>query len=440
MSFDPSFGFGMMQGGGSYGGPLAMQRMRDPRNAYARELIKAGVDTSPVYSPLQGLARVGTALVGGYEAKAIDKEWDDRESSRASAIANALRTASGTPEETKNYPDGTTIKWQANPPNMRGAIEQLAGNRDTAELGLQWQGREMQAQREREAREGQNQFTLRRDALQNEFSAAQGDLGRAHAAFLQDRSAANQAALQAAQQRFTAAENAANRQHQVTSAGPIAEAQAKGTVAGQLAPAPDQYQTPGAAPKSGAQVIREGQAAAEAPGKAFDRTNTLRDEYNNITKDFRVVQDAYSKIKTTSDTGPGDMSLLYSYYKLLDPGSTVRESEFAMGAAAGSFGERLQGMATQVINGQRLAPNVRDAFKSEAEAVYNAQKSGAERMKTQYGDIAKRYGLRVEDVITDYADTSPAKPSGGPSVGVVEDGYRFKGGNPSDPNSWEQVK
>jgi hypothetical protein len=32
------------------------------------------------------------------------------------------------------------------------------------------------------------------------------------------------------------------------------------------------------------------------------------------------------------------------------------------------------------------------------------------------------------------------KPSTGPAVGKVEDGYRFKGGNPADSKNWEKVK
>lgn len=32
-----------------------------------------------------------------------------------------------------------------------------------------------------------------------------------------------------------------------------------------------------------------------------------------------------------------------------------------------------------------------------------------------------------------------AAPQGGPQPGAVEDGYRFRGGNPADPNSWEPV-
>lgn len=47
-------------------------------------------------------------------------------------------------------------------------------------------------------------------------------------------------------------------------------------------------------------------------------------------------------------------------------------------------------------------------------------------------EIDKLYGRPSAD--------SPSSPSGAPKAGDVDEGYRFKGGDPADPNNWEQVQ
>lgn len=153
----------------------------------------------------------------------------------------------------------------------------------------------------------------------------------------------------------------------------------------------------------------EARASQNAP-KAFEQENKLRDEYTKLTQDFRTVQDAYSKIQATSDTGAGDMSLLYAYVKLLDPGSVVRESEFATAAASGSFGDRVQGAVQRILTGQRLPPDLRQQFLSEASSIYTAQKQGFDRLTGVYTELAKSYGLNPQNVMVNYAAPDPNAP------------------------------
>jgi hypothetical protein len=159
-------------------------------------------------------------------------------------------------------------------------------------------------------------------------------------------------------------------------------------------------------------------AAVEKMKSTGANENTLRDEYTNLTKDFRVVQDAHEKIKSVASTGAGDMSLLYSFIKLLDPGSVVRESEFAAAAASGSFGERVQGAMQRVLTGQRLPDNLRNDFIKEADNLYSSQKRGADRLAGSYTAIAKRMGLNPENIIVNY--TSAAGTAMPPTESLVE--------------------
>jgi hypothetical protein len=148
--------------------------------------------------------------------------------------------------------------------------------------------------------------------------------------------------------------------------------------------------------------------------------NELRDEVNTLTKDFRVVQDAHTQIKSVANTGAGDMSLLYSFVKLLDPGSVVRESEFAAAAQSGSYGERVQGAVNRAMTGQRLPDSLRKDFIREADNLYQSQKSGNDRVIKHYTEVATRAGIDPRDVILPYAAPEFVIPDEPPANAVRE--------------------
>lgn len=55
-------------------------------------------------------------------------------------------------------------------------------------------------------------------------------------------------------------------------------------------------------------------------------------------------------------------------------------------------------------------------------------------------DLAQPYtGSRGETRLYQPDVFGGGQPQAGPAPGTVEDGYRFKGGNPADPNAWEPV-
>ena len=159
------------------------------------------------------------------------------------------------------------------------------------------------------------------------------------------------------------------------------------------------------------------QQAASDPQTQAKGANELRDEYTKLTGDFRTVQDAFAKIQMAGKTGQGDMALLYGYMKILDPGSVVRESEFATAARSGSLPQQIQGWATRVINGERLPDAVREGFKAEAQNVYQAQTKGYENLQKQYRDLALRRGVKPEDVVIPF-QYQPGGAAGGGGGGA----------------------
>ncbi|MBU6188412.1 MAG: hypothetical protein KGR68_03765 [Betaproteobacteria bacterium] len=160
----------------------------------------------------------------------------------------------------------------------------------------------------------------------------------------------------------------------------------------------------------------------------FGNANTLRDEFNQLTAEFRVTQRAHDTLVSVSrDPSPaGDLSLLYQFNKLLDPNSVVRESEFATAARTGSLDQRVGAAVLRVLNGERLTVEQRADFVRQADLIAEAQRRSYTRLRDQYSGIARRAGIPVDQVIVDHE--GPPQQRAAPTQG----GGRFATMGPAD--------
>lgn len=139
----------------------------------------------------------------------------------------------------------------------------------------------------------------------------------------------------------------------------------------------------------------------------FDFKNSLRDDYNSASKEFLSVRDSFSRILelgTAEPSAAGDLALIFNYMKMLDPGSVVRESEFATAAAAGGYGERAQAAVNQINTGERLSDNMRTDFQNQALNLYLSQLGFQQDNENYYKDFAKNNNLEFSDIGPAYSE------------------------------------
>lgn len=151
-------------------------------------------------------------------------------------------------------------------------------------------------------------------------------------------------------------------------------------------------------------------AAINAAGLTAALTNTalkLSDDYEQRSKDFYQQRDAYNRIVASSgDPSPaGDLALIFNYMKVLDPGSTVREGEFANAQNAGSAWQTLGAQYNKIVNGQRLTASQRTDFVKRAGTLFNSAKKQQDSVADEFKSRAKKYGVPDDLVVRDTAST-----------------------------------
>lgn len=153
-----------------------------------------------------------------------------------------------------------------------------------------------------------------------------------------------------------------------------------------------------------------------APGQAT-AGGKLADDYRAESKDFIQVSQAFNRVRASAKdpSAAGDLALIFNYMKTLDPGSTVREGEFATAQNAGGVPDRIVALYNKVKSGERLSPGMRSDFVDRSKRLYTQALGQQRRIVDQYRKRAKAVNVPADFVITDYSvseeeeATPPAK-------------------------------
>jgi hypothetical protein len=185
------------------------------------------------------------------------------------------------------------------------------------------------------------------------------------------------------------------------------------------------------------------------PPKGAD-VEGLRKEFNarEEVKNYNAAVPVLRAVSAAPDTAAGDLDLIYGVGKILDPGSVVREGEMALVMKTGSPLQQIIGTTRwSAEQGGRLTPKVRSQLMEALQGRVNELHQSAMDARKPFEAQAKRQNIPLDETLTlpELPKLGGKGAKGGkaatppPAVGAVMDGYRFKGGDASKPESWEKV-
>lgn len=196
--------------------------------------------------------------------------------------------------------------------------------------------------------------------------------------------------------------------------------------------------------------LREQEIAAQGDERKLRRDERAQDDETGMRKElqghpvareFFNAEIGFNKMQAAAanPSAAGDISLIFGFMKTMDPGSTVREGEFASAQNAAGVPERIRAMANNILNGQRLTPEQRADFLRTAEGQFNSYRTAYEKLAASYKGLAGKTGANPDRVVLPRSppDTDLTKPPGTTPAVSTEDQEALKWlrANPNDPDA-----
>ncbi|MEZ7195398.1 hypothetical protein [Pseudodesulfovibrio karagichevae] len=151
----------------------------------------------------------------------------------------------------------------------------------------------------------------------------------------------------------------------------------------------------------------------EGGGIDINAERDLRKEFSAETNYFKQIQSSFDTIRSIArePSAAGDIGLVFSIMKMFDPGSVVREGEFAVAQNAAGVPARVRAQYNKLISGERLTPEQRADFVGTAQRIYQDQAESFSRKKDFYSGLASQYGMSPERITYDFSGGRDGQPN-----------------------------
>lgn len=148
-----------------------------------------------------------------------------------------------------------------------------------------------------------------------------------------------------------------------------------------------------------------------------EMTNNLRKEvsgdalYRKAKETDMVLSQVDQIANRTNPTPQDDHALIMAFNKAMDPGSVVKESEFAMTAAGASAIGRLENLIKQYKTGERLSPQMRTDLVNTMKSIQNGNNIYLQNHVGKYRNAIASQGLDSAAIFGDEPSTAKPQPS-----------------------------
>lgn len=135
---------------------------------------------------------------------------------------------------------------------------------------------------------------------------------------------------------------------------------------------------------------------AENPTKDINSEIKIANDYDAALKgiNYNDVINAYNRAKNADvNTSEGQFNIIYSFIKLLDPATGVKEGEFQNTANAQSLKNKAEGLLSNWTAGTTVGKETAQAYKDEMERIANPTLESARNINNTYKGYVNSYGL-----------------------------------------------